>query len=283
MAIASLPWYDLPEIRDATDAFWRAVARALHDAGVDFAPVDLERTLDYREHGGHPNLMFTQVCGYDVALDHGRTLRAVAAPAYVFDGCSGHDHCSFIVVRDDTRANSLPELAGLRAVINNLTSHSGNNALRATIAPLSHAGRFFSQVSLSGSHEASLRILKHGLADVACVDCVTWGLLSRHRPAELAGIRVVARTALAPVPPYVTSMRYGRVFARKLRNALMHAIADGANRSLCDALGISGVTEVGNGRYDCILEFERTAVAHGYTELPRPGGEVGGTITGVQP
>jgi ABC-type phosphate/phosphonate transport system substrate-binding protein len=272
MAIASLPWYDLPEIRDATDQLWRAVCAACRDAGIEFAPDNLERELDYREQWGHPNLMFTQCCGYDVAVDAGRSLRAVAAPRFAFPGCTDHFHSSYIVVRDDDPAWGVADLRGRRAALNNVSSHSGANALRAVIAPFSRGGRFFGEVRLSGAHVASLQMLHNNQVDVACVDCVTWGLLEMHRPAAIRGVRKIAQTPLAPVPPYVTSMRYGRVFARKLCGALQRALADPAHSAVCRALGIAGVTPVDNTLYDRILAFEAVAMEHEYYELPAPAG-----------
>jgi len=280
MAIASLPWYDLPEIRDATDLLWRAVSASCRDSGIEFAPDNLERELDYREQWGHPALMFTQCCGYDVAVDRGRALRAIAAPRFSFEGCTGHFHSSFIVVRQDDPAWGVADLRGRRAALNNVSSHSGANALRAVIAPFSRDGRFFGEVRLSGAHVASLEMLHENRVDVACVDCVTWGLLEKHRPAALQGVRKIAQTPLAPVPPYVTSVRYGRVFARKLHAALERAIADPANAASVGALGISGISAVDNTLYDRILAFEAVAIEHEYYELPAP---VGSRLSGRHP
>ncbi|MBX3473485.1 MAG: PhnD/SsuA/transferrin family substrate-binding protein [Planctomycetes bacterium] len=280
MAIASLPWYDLPEIRDATDQLWRAVSAACREVGIEFAPDNLERELDYREQWGHPNLMFTQCCGYDVAVDAGRALRAIAAPCFDFEGCTEHFHSSFIVVRENDPAWGVADLRGRRAALNNVSSHSGANALRAVIAPFSRDGRFFSQVTLSGSHVASLQLLHDNLVDVACVDCVTWGLLLKHRPSALQGVRKIAQTPLAPVPPYVTSMRYGKVFARKLHSALESVMTDAKNRQTCEAMGIKAVAAVDNQLYDRILAFEQVAMEHEYYELPAP---VGSRLSGRRP
>lgn len=280
MAIASLPWYDLPEIRDATDQLWRAVSAACREVGIEFAPDDLERELDYREQWGHPNLMFTQCCGYDVAVDAGKSLRAIAAPRFAFPGCTEHFHSSFIVVRDDDAAWGVADLRGRRVALNNVSSHSGANALRAVIAPFSRDGRFFGEVRLSGAHVISLEMLHARQVDVACVDCVTWGLLEKHRPSALRAVRKIAQTPLAPVPPYVTSMRYGKVFSRKLQGALERVMADPRHHATREALGIAGVAAVDNTLYDRILAFEAVAIEHEYYELPAP---VGSRLSGRRP
>ncbi len=274
MAIASLPWYDLPETRVYTDAFWHAVADQLRRGGVNMVPDTLERDLHHEEQWAHPSLMFTQACGYDVALDHGRFLRAIAAPCFLWPGCTAHYYSSYIVVRAHESVHSLDELRGMRAVINSVSSHSGTNSLRAMIAPLSRDGRFFSEVVESGAHVASLELLHNRRADVACIDCVTWGLLHQYRPEVLVGLRVLTATPLAPAPPYVTSMRYGRVFSRKLQNALVRVMNDPETASLRTVLGIGSVALIDNTLYQRILDFEAVAVEHAYFELPAPGSSV---------
>src|SRR5262245_59558420 len=49
MTIASLAMYDLPELRDATDALWQGLARGFRRAGIAEVPAALERGLPYRE------------------------------------------------------------------------------------------------------------------------------------------------------------------------------------------------------------------------------------------
>jgi ABC-type phosphate/phosphonate transport system substrate-binding protein len=270
MAIVSLPWYDLPEIREATDALWQAIADELRQVGVHMVPDALERDLHHHEQWIHPSLMFTQACGYDVAVDHARFLRVVAAPCFDLPGCDGHEYRSFVVVRASDGVKALAGLRGRTVVINNASSHSGTNALRALVAPLSEGGRFFGRIEHSGGHALSIAMLTSGMADVACVDCVTWGLLARHRPGALEGLRVLTETASAPAPPYVTSVRYGRVFARKLQRALVRAVNHPDLGDVRHDLGLQGVMPLDNTEYQRVLDFEQAAVSHGYLELPAP-------------
>jgi ABC-type phosphate/phosphonate transport system substrate-binding protein len=246
----------------------------LRRGGVNLVPDTLERDLHHEEQWAHPSLMFTQACGYDVALDSGRFLRAIAAPCFLWPGCTAHYYSSFIVVRENEKARALPDLRGMRAVINQVNSHSGTNSLRALIAPLSRDGRFFSEVAESGAHLTSIGMLHDGRADVACIDCVTWGLLRQYRPEILEGLRVLSETPLAPAPPYVTSMRYGRVFSRKLQNALVRVMNDPETASLRTVLGIGSVALIDNTLYRRILDFENVAAEHGYFELPAPESSV---------
>lgn len=270
MAIASLPWYDLPETRHATDAFWLAVQLEMRARGIKEVPDVLERELHHHEQWGYPTLMFTQACGYDVAVDHALHLRVVAAPCFDLPGCEGHLYSSFILVKDDSKYAELTDLRGLRCAVNNQTSHSGTNALRGVIAPLSRDGKFFSSVVVSGGHTHSLKLLPESKVDVICVDCITYGLLKRYRPSAIEGTRILASTPLAPAPPFVTSMRYGKVFTRKLHRALQAVMNCAENQCVKNDLNLVGVEIVDNSEYQKILEVENSAAEHGYFELPAP-------------
>ena len=83
---------------------------------------------------------------------------------------SGIDYRSVILV-PQAGARSLEELRGSVAVINQQHSHSGMNALRHSIAPLARDGRFFSRVTVSGSHLDSIAALQQGQAAVRCTNC----------------------------------------------------------------------------------------------------------------
>ncbi|MHC4839683.1 MAG: phosphate/phosphite/phosphonate ABC transporter substrate-binding protein [Planctomycetota bacterium] len=270
MAIASLPWYDLPETRHATDAFWMAVKAAMLEQGIKEVPDVLERELHHHEQWGYPTLMFTQACGYDVAVDHALHLRVVAAPCFDLPGCDGHMYSSYVLVRDQSEYENLPDVSGSRCAVNNQTSHSGTNALRGVIAPLSKDGKFFSDVTISGGHTHSLRLLHENEVDVICVDCITYGLLKRYRPEAVEYTRVITTTPLAPAPPFVTSMRYGRVFTRKLHRALQEVMDCDDHECVKSDLNLTGVDVVDNAEYEQILEIESKAVEYGYFELPAP-------------
>lgn len=88
------------------------------------------------------------------------------------------------------------------------------NALRALVAPVSHAGRFFAGVKVTGTHATCIAMMQSGAADIAAIDCVTHAQILRHRGEALAGTQVlgcsVGRTRHpAPAVPYVTRTGLG--------------------------------------------------------------------------
>ena len=266
MAVASLPMYDLPEARPALDAFWARIALELRRAGLE-APARLTHDEPGRTLWSAPDLLFSQCCGADLASAPGALLQPVATPRYRATGCAGARYASLLVVADAAAISVVEDLRGRVAAVNHPQSHSGANALRALVAPLSRDGRFFAEVVESGSHAGSLALVQERQADVAAIDCVSHALLARHRPAALAGTRVLCRTAGAPAPPFVTRKRAGPKFVECLRDALRSAFEDPALAAARAELLLDGIELLPPAAYARIAAFARFAARHGYPAL----------------
>lgn len=267
MSLASLPMYDLPETRAATDVLWRSLRRHLRRQRVRPSPSKPGRAMPVRVQWSRPDLLVSQCCGYDVVYSFAGALRVLATPVYSAPGCEGGQYRSFIVVRDDVRAATLADLRGAVCVINGYGSHSGANALKALVAPMSRQGRFFGRVEVSGSHLASLAMLARGTADVAAIDCVLHALLARHRPHSLHGLRVLCTTGPAPAPPFVTAASRSEEECARIRAALEATLADPETASARETLLLQGLSALPPSAYGRILQFEAAALRQGYTEL----------------
>ncbi len=267
MRCASLPWYDLDEIRWATDLFWREMAERLVRFGVRNVPARLNRDIHYEQQWSSSDFLFGQACGYDVCATHASRLQVVATPCYSAPGCHGPTYSSFVVVRDGSRFGHLEDLRGTRCVINTPSSHSGMNVLRALVAPLHENGRFFADVQVSGSHATSLRLIQRGDVDVAAIDCVTHALLARHRPNELSGTRVLMQTRQEPAPPFVTGASTSSSTLIRLRQALDETLAASKMTKATDALCIDRVEVLPFDAYESIDELDDLAHEHDYHEM----------------
>lgn len=268
MPLACLPWYDLAETQDATDRLWRGIAQSLVARGVNRVPAELDRRADYETQWHSRELLLGQACGYDVYCANDYKLQVVGVPRYAMPGCDGKRYRSFVIVRDDASYASIEDLRGARCVINSPRSHSGMNVLQALVAPLADEGRFFGGVQISGAHERSLDLIRLGHADVAAIDCITYGLLMRHRPEALAPTRIVHHTDALTAPPYVTSAGTSADMIAILFAAIKSGIAglSGADRS---DLGLAGIEAVTLDDYQGIGALADRAQQARYTELDR--------------
>ncbi len=146
-------------------------------------------------------------------------MQLVATPLYTAIGCVGPFYRSAIVVRRYEPAATLADMRGTRCVVNEWSSNSGMNLLRAAIAPLAAGAEFFESVDLSGSHRRSIEMVADGEADLAAIDCVSWAHFQQIAPEPTGALRVLGWTETSPSLPYVTAAGTMRIFFEKLERA----------------------------------------------------------------
>jgi ABC-type phosphate/phosphonate transport system substrate-binding protein len=259
--------YDLPELRGATDAWWSGLARALRREGIEDIPDRLTRPPHTEDIWRCEKLLLSQTCGYNLIDGWRSRLTYVATPCYTAPGCVGPLYSSVILVSTESGALTVSDLRGLRCVINGYGSHSGCNALRATIAPLAKDGRFFGSVLVSGSHVQSMAMLERGEADVTAIDCVVYALIARAHPTISDRLRVIGRTLTAPVGPYVTRHDMPEDFVRRLQHGLAEAMQDPSLALTREALLLGGVEVLPLNRYHEIGNMEADALERGYRDF----------------
>lgn len=267
MSIASLPMYDLPELRDVLDAWWRGLEREFRAEGVTDVPASLDRRPGYRDVWLLPDLLISQTCGYPLTHELRGRVALLATPCYAAAGCHGAEYCSLVIVAADDPAADITDLRGRRCAINSPDSQSGANALKALIASRGGHGRFFGSVAVSGGHAAGLAMVASGDADVMAIDCVSHALLTRYRPNALVGTRVLCRTLSAPNLPYVTRVTADADLLRRLRAGLARAFAEPQLADLREAMLLAGLAELPLSDYDRIVEMEVAAARAGYAQV----------------
>jgi len=263
---ASFPWYDLPEIAPATDALWQDIRERLQARGLADLPPALDRT---RPHGTDfdGDCLLTQTCGYPLFTTARGHFTVLGAPRYRSAGCTGSLHRSYIVVRDGTAVHELEDLRGARFAINESDSNSGMNLPRRLFAPFARDGRFLGSTVVTGIQAASAALVAGDGADAAAIDCVTFALLERYRPAAVFGLRAIAQTAATPTPPLVTSFRTSAAHVAVLRRVLSEFFEDDASAGIREALLLDGIDFCGEDAYGVIKEYECDAERVGYPVL----------------
>ncbi|WGG48229.1 phosphate/phosphite/phosphonate ABC transporter substrate-binding protein [Rugamonas sp. DEMB1] len=261
----SLPMYNVStELRDGYEALQGALLDLLRAAGWR-GRVEALREPPLPDLWRRPDLLLSQTCGYPYATALSGRVRLLATPCYDFTGCRGSDYSSAIVVRQRGGIGTLAEARGRVAAVNDAGSHSGMNALRHAVAPLAERGRFFGAVRWSGSHAASLALLRGGAADIAAIDCVSLGYLLRCDPACLAGLAVLQYSTAAPGLPLIAGAAVPEEAVRLLREALL--APPPRLQELLRPLSILGFERRGAADYAGIALLEAEARAVGYAEL----------------
>jgi ABC-type phosphate/phosphonate transport system substrate-binding protein len=257
---ASLPMYDLPALRGATDAWWAAIAAALRAAGIDGDPERLSRDGEPEELWASPQLLFTQTCGFPLTHRFAGRLKPIATPCFRAEGCHGPHYRSLVVVRRDDPRRSLAAFRGATVAVNGWDSQSGWNALAALTAPLAPAGApFFGRAEVTGSHLASMDAVVAGRAAIAAIDPVTHALSKATGEPSVDGLRTLALTAEAPGLPYATSAATQPEILARMRMALLDLAADAASAPLRAPLLIDGMAALDAADYAAIPAMAATA------------------------
>jgi ABC-type phosphate/phosphonate transport system substrate-binding protein len=264
--IAALPMYEFPWTSPSLDAIWTDIARRLRAAGVE-APTSLTRSPDLAAQWRDESLLFGQTCGYPYRHGLQDVVEILATPRFVFDGCEGASHCSFLVARHDDPRHELAEFRGARAAINSHDSNTGMNLFRAAFAPVARGAPFFAATAVTGSHVASLAAVATGVADIAAIDCVTFGLVARHDPAAVESVRSVGRTPASPCLPFIASLALPPETRELARDALFQALASPLLAEAWMTLGITGAEILPPEAYQRIDELEAEAARLGYPQL----------------
>lgn len=252
--IASLPMYDWPEVRDATDRWWQGLSRYL---GVKMG---LDRSPDHFAPWRRPDLAFSQTCGYPFTHEFKGLLHYLATPHYAVPGCEAADYCSLIMARVN---QPLAAFRGGVAAVNNADSMSGMLALKLVFAPFATGGKFFASAFESGGHIKSMLAVRDGQADVCAIDAVCVAMARRYRPDYLKDLVEIARSPLVPGLPYVT--RGGNIEA--MRKGLVAAFADSELQECREQLFLSGHSVLRPNAYERITDLERDMQKAGGLEL----------------
>lgn len=255
---ASLPMYDLPEIRPSTDALWGLIRDSLADHGIGTAPEALLRGGDPHHDWLRDDLVVSQTCGLPFVRELKGRVQMLGSPSYDIE-CGSGSYYSVIVTGNGVEGE-LADISGRRMACNDLRSQSGFAAM------LTHLQReglpLPGKLMLSGAHLSSIELVARGEADFASIDAVTFMLARRHLQAARS-VRVIGKTEPMPALPYITSARFS-LHADAMRQAISEAVA-GLGESDRDALLMTGFVARQESDYQPIAEawdvLERSGLA----------------------
>lgn len=264
---ASLPMYDLPELREANDALWLAIGSRLRARGVRAPPALTRSDAPLEATWLDPRLILSQTCGYPLMTSLGERVALVGTPSYRAPGCDGPYHRSAVIVRAGSTASTLTDLKGLRCAVNQPTSNTGMNLLRADVSILSEGPSFFGEIIHTGAHHMSVQAVAEGAADIAAIDAVTFALLQRLRPTLTRHVRLLHWTVRTPGLPLITSWRHSERTRAILGAVLAEVAADPTLREVRHELMLDGFTPLPRAHYRSILHLAQIAADGGYPEL----------------
>ncbi len=255
-ALASLPMYDWPQVRAATDRLWTAIGTRLRQAGLA-APDNLCRTADVEAAWRDPRLLLSQTCGYPLVTRLAGRVHYLATPHYDAPGCDGPNYCSIIISLKGA-GKGLADFSGKRIGINADDSLSGCVALKAAIAEAGFRPESFGDWERTGSHRISLEAVASGDIDLAAIDAVAFAIATDHLPHLIEKVQIIGKTPPLPGLPLITGIAAGDK-AAAIRETLSAVVADPGLSSVRTALHLSGLSVLPAGAYHTVLQTARRA------------------------
>lgn len=246
------------------DFFYRRLAEYLTlRTGIKVSVID-EPGWREREHlldSGRAHLGF--LCGlqYVRKVDAGKPgLELLAAPIMKSGRYLDRPiYFSDVVVRRNSRFQSMSDLRGCSWACNEPTSHSGCNLIRYYLADQGECGNFFREVVESGSHQNSLSLLLAGRIDATAIDSTVLELELRSRPNLRQSIRIIETLGPSPIPPCVAAAIVPQEAVLAIQQALFMMHSDREGTELLASLSLARFAQVCDSDYDLIRSMDEKA------------------------
>jgi ABC-type phosphate/phosphonate transport system substrate-binding protein len=264
---ASLPMYNLPEMRAANAAFWAALRAELGAEGMTGLPEALSFDRPPVPRAIEPENLFTQVCGYPLQTIFRGQARLLGLPTYTAEHCAPGRHAAVFIVHADAPYRALADLEGTKFVFNSPHSNSGMNLPRLALARIGARAPFFGSITETHSHPANIERVAKGEADATCVDNVTYAFVVRHRPEIGARTRILAPTPSTPAIPFVTAIATPEPIVQALQAALFRVARAPRWAEARAGLMIADILPPEQADYPEQLRAETEAAALGYPQF----------------
>ena len=253
-----------PEVEAAWQEVIAGVCRAA-DVECDYWPYPAPQPLEPLWQRSDLGCVF--MCGYPIALKLADVV-PLAAPIPAAPWSGGRAvYRTDLIVRADAPFQTLEETFAGRLGWTVAHSHSGFNALRHHLLAYRGPGQSKLYKSVTGNLITARRILDEVLAggiDIGPLDAYWHVLLAASRPELTAGIRVIASTAVAPMPAFVASAGTDPQMITRLRSAFAQAHTQAWFAPLAKRLLITGFQAMDHDAYATTLAWDNGAKAAGY-------------------
>ena len=252
------------------EAAWQALLAHVSEAApvpLTYIPYPAPQPLETL--WGRNDIGCVFMCGYPIALKLADVV-PIAAPVPALAWARNRpSYRSDFIVRRDSRFGTLEDTFGGTFGWTVAHSHSGFNAPRHHLLQYRTAERPKLYANVKGNLVTARAVLDAVIAgeiDTGPLDAYWHALLARHKPELVRDIRVVASTALAPIPAFVASPWLGLPAINRLRTAFANAHKAEWFAPLAERLLIRGFVPVKSADFAQTLTWHQEALAAGYLE-----------------
>lgn len=255
-------------VTPGVEALWQALlGHVAREAGVELSYFPYPAPQPLEKLWARADLGAVFMCGYPLALGLAR-VQPIAAPIPQAAWAAGRAlYRTDLIVREDSSYRTLEDTFGARAGWTVEHSHSGFNAFRHHLLAYRTPQRPALYAQMVGNLVTARNVLdsvREGRIDVGPLDAYWHLLIARHAPQLTAGVRVLATTALAPMPPLVAAADAPAESVARLRAALTGAPRHPWFAPIAEQLLLEGFEEVRPDTFAPLLEWDRAARSAGF-------------------
>jgi ABC-type phosphate/phosphonate transport system substrate-binding protein len=255
-------------VTPAVEAAWRSLLdEVTRTARVEFSYFPYPAPQPLEKLWARADLGAVFMCGYPIALALSPVI-PIAAPIALAPWAQGRAvYRTDLIVREEAPYRTLEDTFGARAGWTVEHSHSGFNALRHHLLAYRTPERASLYGEMHGNLITARRVLdevREGGIDVGPLDAYWHLLIRQHAPQLTAGVRVLASTALAPMPAFVAAASTPPETLARLRAAFVSAADQAWFAPLSQTLLLEGFAAVTSETYAPLLQWDRAARAAGF-------------------
>lgn len=252
------------------ESVWQdLIGHVASDADVPFEYLTYAAPQPLEDLWRRADVGCVQMCGYPIALGVA-DVAPLAAPIPAAAWANGKAvYRSDLIVAKDAPYQDLADTFEGTVGWTVDHSHSGFNALRHHLLPYRSPDRATVYRHAVGNLVTARRILDSVLAgdiDIGPLDAYWHMLIAQYQPELTEGVRVLASTAIAPMPAFVTSPSLPVEKVERLRAAFAAAADRPWFAPFRQSLLIEGFAPMALRDYDVTLQWQQAALAAGYPE-----------------
>lgn len=207
------------------------------------------------------------MCGYPIAMRMARVV-PIAAPIPRVEWAQGRAvYRTDLIVREESSYQVLEDTFGARAGWTVRHSQSGFNAFRHELLRHRSAERPRLYQEVIGDLITARNILdsvREGRIDVGPLDAYWHLLIAQHAPHLTEGIRILASTALTPMPAFVAAASAPSELVVRLQESFLGAAKQTWFAELSKPLLLEGFAAVEESQYAPLMEWDGEARQAGY-------------------
>lgn len=165
---------------------------------------------------------------------------------------------SYIIVPQDSTAQSLRDLRGKRFAFTDPMSNTGKLSPTYMLALMGEdENRFFSHFTFTYSHDKSIEAVAKKLVDGAAVDSLVWDYMSLKDPLYTSKTKIISKSAPYGIPPLVVPKGLDNQLKEELRSIFLHMHEDAQGREILAEIMIDRFVEVSDDIYDNVRAMQK--------------------------